>query len=115
MAIPTLKQKHPELNVICCETPEEAAADCDALVLLTEWDTFRHLDYNALGQLMRQRFIVDGRNALNPEALNKAGFTYPLSLPRGEHHRHPEPVGCRRKHRCKQIHLRVIQLCVRHK
>lgn len=76
MAIPTLKQKHPDLNVICCDTPEQLAADCDALVLLTEWDTFRHLDYNALGQLMRQKFIVDGRNALNPEVLNKAGFTY---------------------------------------
>ncbi|MDP3045133.1 MAG: UDP-glucose/GDP-mannose dehydrogenase family protein [Eubacteriales bacterium] len=76
VAIPTLKQKHPDLNVICCDTPEQTAADCDALVLLTEWDTFRHLDYNALGQLMRQRFIVDGRNALNPEALHKAGFTY---------------------------------------
>ncbi|MBU4554197.1 MAG: UDP-glucose/GDP-mannose dehydrogenase family protein [Candidatus Desulforudis sp.] len=76
VAIPTLKQKHPDLNVICCDTPEQVAADCDALVLLTEWDTFRHLDYNALGQLMRQKFIVDGRNALNPEALHKAGFTY---------------------------------------
>lgn len=76
VAIPTCRQKHPELDVTYCDSPEELSAECDALVLLTEWDSFRHLNYSALGQRMRQKIIVDGRNILNPKALREVGFIY---------------------------------------
>ncbi|MBE0467162.1 MAG: UDP-glucose/GDP-mannose dehydrogenase family protein [Candidatus Desulforudis sp.] len=76
VAMPTCRRNHPDLDVIYCDTPEELARDCDALALLTEWDEFRHLDYVKLGQGMRQRIIVDGRNALNRVAIKAVGFTY---------------------------------------
>jgi UDPglucose 6-dehydrogenase len=76
VAVPSCRRLHPDLDVVYCDTPEELAADCDAVALLTEWDEYRHLDYAALGRQMRQKIIVDGRNALNPEALRRAGFTY---------------------------------------
>lgn len=76
VAIPTAREKHPELTVTYCESVEELAEGCDALALLTEWDVFRHLDYAALGETMRQKIIVDGRNALSRKTLQKAGFTY---------------------------------------
>lgn len=76
VAIPTCRRLHPDLAVIYCDTPEELAVDCDALTLLTEWDVYRHLDYTTLGRKMRQKIIVDGRNALDPRAIQKAGFTY---------------------------------------
>jgi len=76
VAIPTCRQKHPDLGVTYCDTPQKMAMDCDALVLVTEWDDFRHLNYAALGQAMRQKIIVDGRNVLNPKALKSAGFIY---------------------------------------
>lgn len=76
VAMAACQQKNPALGVNYCATIEELALDCDALVLVTEWDSFRHLDYAALGMLMRQKIIVDGRNALNPRAIIEAGFVY---------------------------------------
>lgn len=76
VAAPTCRRKHPDLDVTYCDTPEELAANCDALVLITEWDTFRNMDYDALGQKMRHKIIVDGRNVLNHRALKSAGFIY---------------------------------------
>jgi UDPglucose 6-dehydrogenase len=54
-------------------------AACDgaaALVVLTEWDEFRWLDFDKVGDLLTARLIVDGRNLLDREALRRRGFTY---------------------------------------
>ncbi len=56
--------------------PYEMARDCDALVLLTEWNCFSHLDFEKLYQQVKTPFFLDGRNFLNPEQLRKAGFVY---------------------------------------
>jgi UDPglucose 6-dehydrogenase len=55
---------------------EEAIADSDAVVLVTEWREFLDLDWPALRARMRVPLVVDGRNALDPEALADAGFRY---------------------------------------
>jgi len=55
---------------------EEAIADSDAVVLVTEWREFLDLDWPALRARMRVPLVVDGRNALDPEALAEAGFRY---------------------------------------
>lgn len=56
--------------------PERLAAGCDALVLVTEWQNFRLLDYHRLAQLMANPVLVDGRNFLDRSALEAAGFRY---------------------------------------
>jgi UDPglucose 6-dehydrogenase len=57
------------------EDPYEAAKDADAIVLLTEWDQFRGLDYGRLYRGMRKpAFLFDGRNVLDHAALRKVGF-----------------------------------------
>lgn len=76
VAMPTCRMKHPGLGVTYCNTPEELAEDCDALVLVTEWDLYQHLDYGKLGRKMKKKIIVDGRNALNPNVLKMADFVY---------------------------------------
>ncbi len=60
----------------------EALADADAAALVTEWAEFAGLDWDAAAQMMRQALIVDGRNALTPDVLARAGFTY-VSFGRG--------------------------------
>jgi UDPglucose 6-dehydrogenase len=55
---------------------EELAEDCDALVLVTDWQEFGELDYALLASKMTNPIIIDGRNYLHPEALTNAGFTY---------------------------------------
>jgi len=76
VAIPSCRRNHPDLTVIYVNNAEEAAKNCDALVLITEWDVFSHLDYEKLGNNMKQKLIIDGRNALNPKTLIKNGFKY---------------------------------------
>ncbi|MEK6575067.1 MAG: UDP-glucose/GDP-mannose dehydrogenase family protein [Chloroflexota bacterium] len=63
-------------NVQLCEDPYELAAGCDALVVVTEWNEFKHLDFRRVKQAMRGNVIVDGRNLYEPRAMKEYGFTY---------------------------------------
>ena len=54
----------------------EVARGADALVLLTEWDEFKWLDYGRVKELMHSPYIIDTRNCLDPVVLRKLGFTY---------------------------------------
>jgi UDPglucose 6-dehydrogenase len=53
-----------------------AVADADAAVLVTEWDEFKQLDFGAVARAMSGTLIIDGRNALDPDAVAAAGLTY---------------------------------------
>ena len=54
----------------------EAARGANVLVVLTEWPEFRSLDYARVASEMRRAAIVDARNLLNPEELERYGFEY---------------------------------------
>jgi UDPglucose 6-dehydrogenase len=58
-----------------------AAADSDALLILTDWAEFAELDLKRLHDLMRYPIVVDGRNLFSPEKMLENGFTY-LSIGR---------------------------------
>jgi UDPglucose 6-dehydrogenase len=68
------RARMPELDVVA--DAYDACADADVVVLLTEWDEFRWLDFDRVSQLMRVSRIVDARNLLDPAAMRKRGFTY---------------------------------------
>ncbi len=55
---------------------EDAIADSDAAVLVTEWQQFAELDWTALRSRMRVPLVIDGRNALDAATLSAAGYTY---------------------------------------
>ena len=54
----------------------DAVRDADAVVLVTEWPEFLELDWRQVGQAMRGRVVIDGRNALDGAALTAAGLIY---------------------------------------
>jgi UDPglucose 6-dehydrogenase len=54
----------------------EMAADCDALVLVTEWNEFRELDFTRLKDTMKGNVFIDCRNVYTPERMEAKGFTY---------------------------------------
>jgi len=76
VAMPACRQQWPDLRIRYCESVSELAAGSDALVLVTEWAEFRNLDLAALAPLTSSRILVDGRNAIQPEAAIRAGFDY---------------------------------------
>jgi UDPglucose 6-dehydrogenase len=59
-----------------CGDPYEAARGACALVVLTEWDEFRWLDFGRVLAAMEEPFIVDARNLLDPAAVRRMGFGY---------------------------------------
>ena len=59
-----------------CHDPYEAATGAGVVVVLTEWDEFRWLDFGRLLKLMGVPSIVDARNLLDPAAVRRMGFTY---------------------------------------
>ncbi len=59
-----------------CDDPYEVAAGADVLVLITEWNEFRALDLERVGQVMRARVLVDLRNVYPPDEAVAAGFAY---------------------------------------
>jgi UDPglucose 6-dehydrogenase len=54
----------------------EVVADADAVVLVTEWPEFLSLNWQAVAAAMRGTLVIDGRNALDPEAVRAAGLSY---------------------------------------
>jgi UDPglucose 6-dehydrogenase len=64
------------LAVVVCEDPYAACEGARALVVLTEWDEFKWLDFRKVGGLMAHPAIVDGRNLLDPAPLKRWGFDY---------------------------------------
>ena len=73
-AIEKARALHPELEYAA--TSGAAVAGADAVLLLTEWQEYRDLDPDALGELVAQRVIVDGRNSLVPAKWREAGWLY---------------------------------------
>ncbi len=54
----------------------EAARDADGVVIATEWNQFRSLDWSELGRLLREPLVVDLRNLYEPAKMAAAGFRY---------------------------------------
>ncbi|MGA8367724.1 MAG: UDP-glucose dehydrogenase family protein [Candidatus Acidiferrales bacterium] len=54
----------------------EAAQDSEALLIATEWDEFRKLDWERIRDAMVQPLVLDGRNFLSPQKMKSLGFEY---------------------------------------
>jgi UDPglucose 6-dehydrogenase len=59
-----------------CSDPYQAAQGTEAVLLLTEWDEFRTIDWPLLATLVERPLIIDGRNALSGEEVASHGFEY---------------------------------------
>ena len=64
----------PEIEL--AQDPYGLAEGCDALVVVTEWNEFKHLDLARVRDLMNQPVLIDGRNIYDPEAMKELGFYY---------------------------------------
>jgi UDPglucose 6-dehydrogenase len=73
-ALENARRVWPELAF--ATTVAEACAKSDVVLLLTEWREYRELDPVELGKVVRSRHVLDGRNALDPQRWQAAGWTY---------------------------------------
>lgn len=70
-------------NVAYCNTPYETLEGCHALIIVTEWNTFRDLDKEKMKSLLLQPNVIDGRNVYDPSEMKAAGFNY-IGIGRGK-------------------------------
>jgi UDPglucose 6-dehydrogenase len=63
-------------NITYCNDAYQAAEGADAIVLLTEWEEFRKLDWSKISTSVERRLVIDGRNALSGQEVASHGFEY---------------------------------------
>jgi UDPglucose 6-dehydrogenase len=63
-------------DVTFCEDAYEAAEGSDALVIVTDWNEFKHLDMARIKASMAEPVLMDGRNIYEPWRMQKLGFIY---------------------------------------
>jgi len=63
-------------GVVMASSAYAAADGADGLVIITEWDAFRGLDFDRMKGLLREPVVIDLRNVYNPEEVRAKGFEY---------------------------------------
>jgi UDPglucose 6-dehydrogenase len=63
-------------KITYADKPYEALKNADALVIVTEWNEFKHADLGQIKKLLSHPVIFDGRNIYDPVSLKKHGFRY---------------------------------------
>ena len=59
-----------------CDRPYGALEGADGLAIVTEWQEFRHPDFEVMRRLLREPVIFDGRNLYEPKTMQGHGFKY---------------------------------------
>ncbi len=83
-AMEECKNHHPDFDLTYCEHAYDAAQDCDALLIVTEWNQFRALDLDRLRDTLQPiskddatgPMIIDLRNLYEPKKMAAEGFHY---------------------------------------
>jgi len=76
-AFPDAANPQPALEGIeVVADPYGACQDAAVLVVLTEWDEFRRLEFSKVASALAAKNVVDARNLLDPVAMRRRGFTY---------------------------------------
>ncbi len=65
---------YPDIHY--CADPYELARDAEALLIATEWPEFKSLDWSRIHQSMQRPLVLDGRNLLDVDEMERLGFEY---------------------------------------
>lgn len=63
-------------DIIYCDSAYEALTNADAVIIMTEWDEFRHLNLAHMKDIMHGNIIIDARNLLHAVQAQQNGFYY---------------------------------------
>ena len=63
-------------KITYCPNAYEAAKDSDCVILMTEWNEFKEVDWRRIKDIMKQPVVLDGRNIYDPARMREMGFKY---------------------------------------
>ncbi|OYV68911.1 MAG: hypothetical protein B7Z72_07875 [Gemmatimonadetes bacterium 21-71-4] len=81
-AMPETRRKLGD-RITFAETGYAALDGADALVVVTDWNEYRHPDFARIKRSLKQPIVIDGRNLYDPAKMRTLGFQY-VSIGRGE-------------------------------
>jgi UDPglucose 6-dehydrogenase len=70
------KAKECLKDVTFCKDSYEACRGSDCLLVVTEWNEFKELDFSRVKRLLKRPLVIDGRNIYEPKVMKGLGFTY---------------------------------------
>ena len=73
VATENMRRVFPDIHY--SKTIYEAVTDADAIIIMTDWDEIKQMNFAHAKKLVRQPIIVDARNVVNPETLKYLGFS----------------------------------------
>ncbi len=74
VGMPGAKVLNPEIEM--ASDAYTLAKGCDAIIVNTEWNEFKHVDLKRIQKAMRQPVVIDGRNIYDPAQMTALGFCY---------------------------------------
>lgn len=74
VAMENARRVMPDVEMV--PDPYALAEGCDALIVVTDWNEFKHLDLERIRRLMRTPVLIDGRNIYDPAFVRSLGFIY---------------------------------------
>src|SRR5215210_882029 len=74
VGMPNAKELLPDVTY--CDGPYSCVENADAMVLVTEWEQLRALDFRRVKAAMKRPVMVDLRNIYRPDEMERHGFTY---------------------------------------
>ncbi|MEA2098269.1 MAG: UDP-glucose/GDP-mannose dehydrogenase family protein [Patescibacteria group bacterium] len=63
-------------EIIFCDNFYEAIEGSNALLIATDWNEFKKVDFEKIKELLKEPNIIDGKNIYHPEKMRKMGFNY---------------------------------------
>jgi len=63
-------------DILWCSSAYDAMENADAVVIITEWNEFRQLDFKQMKKIMNEPVLIDLRNIYNPHEMQKIGVDY---------------------------------------
>jgi UDPglucose 6-dehydrogenase len=80
-------------RITYAETNYDALVGADALVVVTDWNEYRHPDFARVKSTLKRPVIIDGRNLYDPAKMAGLGFTYHSIGRQSVEHPAPQRVG----------------------
>lgn len=73
-AMENMKALFPAIEY--CDDTYQAVENADAIIVMTEWDVFKHMNLERVRSLVAQPLLIDARNIVNTDELTALGFTF---------------------------------------
>ncbi|MGD9580394.1 MAG: UDP-glucose/GDP-mannose dehydrogenase family protein [Vampirovibrionia bacterium] len=82
IAMDNCKEQNPDLELTYENNIQDLVKDCEALIIVTDWNEFKYMDLKEIHKLMTIPIVIDSRNIINPKKAIECGIMlYPVGKP----------------------------------